>query len=473
MISSGKIRTRYILTDLLTAALAWLLFFYYRKNVIETAKFGYHIPFEINDRNFILGLIFVPVYWITLYYLTGQYKEPVLRSRLREMVQVFNVSFIGVLLLFFALLLDDTVRDYRDYYKSFLILFALHFLLTELARYTISSRVKKLIQQGKIVFNTLIIGCDDSALNIYRELSQRKKSEGYAFKGYVQVSANDKDALKGVLPNLGTAQELQHIAELHRISDVIIAIDTKEHRVLEELLNKLAGRKIKIRIIPDMYDILSGNVKMNYILGPAIIELKTDTMPAWQQSVKRFLDVAFSLIVLIVGFPVFLAIALAVKLSSPGPAFYMQERVGLHGRSFRIIKFRSMRINAEAAGPMLSSENDPRITRIGKFLRKTRLDEIPQFFNVLIGEMSLVGPRPERQFFIDQIVQVAPQYKHLHRVKPGITSWGQVKYGYAENVSQMVERLKFDLIYIENMSLAVDFRIMVYTVLIMMQGRGK
>jgi lipopolysaccharide/colanic/teichoic acid biosynthesis glycosyltransferase len=132
-----------------------------------------------------------------------------------------------------------------------------------------------------------------------------------------------------------------------------------------------------------------------------------------------------------------------------------------------------MYTNAEKMGPALSSQDDPRITRFGKFLRKVRLDELPQFYNVLIGEMSVVGPRPERLYFINQITQKAPHYRHLHKVRPGITSWGQVKYGYAENVDQMIDRLKYDLLYIENMSLYVDLKILIYTVLIVLQGRGK
>jgi lipopolysaccharide/colanic/teichoic acid biosynthesis glycosyltransferase len=170
---------------------------------------------------------------------------------------------------------------------------------------------------------------------------------------------------------------------------------------------------------------------------------------------------------------VYLLLAVAVKLGSKGPVLYCHERIGRYGQPFIIYKFRSMYTDAEKEGPALSSKEDPRITPLGRFLRKVRLDEIPQFYNVLMGDMSIVGPRPERQFFIDQIMQVAPHYKHLQKVRPGITSWGQVKYGYAENIDQMVERLKYDIIYIENMSLGVDIKILIYTTLIVLQGRGK
>jgi exopolysaccharide biosynthesis polyprenyl glycosylphosphotransferase len=222
-----------------------------------------------------------------------------------------------------------------------------------------------------------------------------------------------------------------------------------------------------------MYDIMLGHVKMQQIFGAILIEIYPAIMPAWQRTLKRVIDVGASLLALILLAPLLAYIAVRVKFSSPGPILYSQERIGHKGEPFTIYKFRSMYVDAESAGPALSSDHDPRVTRWGAFMRKMRLDELPQFYNVLIGEMSLVGPRPERKFYIDQIMKVAPHYKHLLKVKPGITSWGQVKYGYAENIDQMVERLKFDILYIENMSLLVDFKILIYTVLTILEARGK
>ncbi|MFM7768658.1 MAG: sugar transferase, partial [Bacteroidota bacterium] len=228
-----------------------------------------------------------------------------------------------------------------------------------------------------------------------------------------------------------------------------------------------------VKIIPDMYDILSGSVKMNSIYGAPLIEISPYLMPIWQQGLKRLIDILASAVLLILLSPVFLIVSIIIKITSSGPVFFSQERIGLHGLPFNIYKFRSMRTDAEKGTPKLSSENDNRVTPFGKFMRKVRLDEIPQFWNVLKGDMSLVGPRPERQFFIDQIMDQAPHYRHLHKVRPGITSWGQVKFGYAENVEQMIERLKFDIIYIENMSLALDLKIMIYTIKTVLERKGK
>ena len=230
---------------------------------------------------------------------------------------------------------------------------------------------------------------------------------------------------------------------------------------------------MRINILPDMFDILSGSVKVNNIFGALLIEVNSEDMPVWQRVIKRFLDVVLSLIAIVILLPVYLVLAVLVKFSSPGPILFFQERIGKNGVPFKIIKFRTMYIDAEKSGPQLSSSVDPRITTVGRVMRKLRFDEFPQFFNVLKGDMSLVGPRPERQFFIDQIVKVEPQFLELTKVRPGITSWGQVKYGYAENVEQMLQRMKYDLLYMKNRTLALDFKIMLYTVLIIVKAKGK
>ena len=211
---------------------------------------------------------------------------------------------------------------------------------------------------------------------------------------------------------------------------------------------------------------------MNRIIGTTLVDVSFEPMPAWQANLKEMLDYFIAIVGLLLSAPVALILMAVIKTTSKGPVIFKQERIGQHGKPFHIYKFRSMYVDAEANGPALSNQTDPRVTPVGRFMRKTRLDEIPNFINVLKGEMSIVGPRPERQFYIDQLVKVAPHYLHLQKVKPGITSWGQVKYGYAENIEQMVERLKYDLLYLENMSLYIDFKIMIYTILTIFKGKG-
>jgi exopolysaccharide biosynthesis polyprenyl glycosylphosphotransferase len=275
------------------------------------------------------------------------------------------------------------------------------------------------------------------------------------------------------MPNLGKVGDIERVIAEQAIEEVIIAIESGDHAVLEQILNALEGSETEIRIIPDIYDILSGSVRMSSIYGAPLIEIDRQIMPQWQVAIKRLMDWVVSLVAIALLAPVFLVVSILVYSTSKGRVFFLQERIGWHGKPFQIIKFRTMAEDAEKQGPQLSRANDPRITSVGRFLRKSRLDELPQFFNVLRGDMTLVGPRPERAHFIAQIVERAPHYGHLQKVRPGITSWGQVKYGYAENVDEMIQRLRFDLIYIENMSIALDIKILFYTILTVLKGRGK
>lgn len=463
---------RYLILDFLAAALSWTLFFIYRKQVIEPVKFGYEIPVEFSTQYF-LGIIIIPAIWLLFYYITGYYRNIYRRSRLIDLGQTLLTAIIGVTVIFFALLLDDTVYSYKNYYQLYFNLLFLHVSFTYLFRLILTTRTIKKIHQRKIGFNTLIIGNNEKALKIYRAMSTQPRPAGNRFVGFITSDGNIHTELEQHLPALGTLDDIERVLHKYEIEEVIIALETNQHELLSPILTVVENREITIWGIPDLYDFLSGMVKINTIYSIPLIKISNGLMPAWQENIKRLIDVVASIIALVILSPVFIGLAIAIRSTSKGPVIYRQERIGKFGRPFTIYKFRSMAEDSELRGPALSSKSDPRITSLGKFMRKTHLDEIPQFYNVVRGDMSLVGPRPERRFYIDQIVEIAPHYTHLHKLRPGITSWGQVKYGYASNVDEMLERLPYDMIYLKNISLYIDFKILIYTLINVFHGRGK
>jgi exopolysaccharide biosynthesis polyprenyl glycosylphosphotransferase len=465
-------KIRYIFSDFVTAGIAWTLFFAYRKKYIESVKFDINVPFEFT-ATFYKGLIVLPLVWIVLYYLSGYYRSIYRKSRLKELWQTFVSSLVGVIVIFFVLILDDEVVSYKSYYSSFFTLFFLHFFITYLPRLVLTTRTNHRIQTKKIGFETLIIGSNQKALALFETLAKQKKSAGNIFIGFVSVQEGKEYLLKKHLELVGNLHNLQNVITKYNVQEVIIALEDNEHEKIGVIMNKLEGVDVTVKVIPGMYDILMGTARMSSLFGEPLIQLSQDLMPLWEENVKRAFDVVVSSIAIILLTPLYAFLILGVKTSSKGPIFYAQERIGKFGKPFMIFKFRSMFIGSEKDGPALSKKNDSRITKFGLFMRKSRFDELPQFWNVIIGDMSLVGPRPERQFFIDQIVKKAPHYVHLHKVRPGITSWGQVKFGYAENVDEMIERLRYDIVYIENMSIYTDIKILIYTVKIILKLEGK
>ena len=470
MISEKRQRCKYVIGDLLSTNIAWLLFNLFRYRWVDNASFFNSLTSFLTSENVIVGQIIIPLLMLGLYYLSGYYNNVFLKSRLQEFVTTSTTAFIGMVVIFFTALFNDVNAERALTYELMFVLYLMLFVVVYFVRYSITRVATHKIHRREWVFNTLIIGTSNTAEQMEKRLREMKKSMGFNVIGYVETT---EGAFHRPL-NLPvySLNEIADVCERENIKNVIVIQHRHGIKATMSLVSNLLSLNLPIYISPDLYQLLTSKVRVSNIVGEPLVDISKTEMSQCMLNMKRVSDIVISSFTLLIISPLLLAVAIAVKCSSKGPIFYKQSRIGYHKRPFNIYKFRSMYIDAEISGPALSTLNDPRITSVGRFLRKYRLDELPNFWNVLRGDMSLVGPRPEREYYIKQIMAKAPYYTLIHQVRPGITSWGMVKYGYASDVDGMVERLRYDLLYIENVSLLVDLKILLYTVQTVFTGKG-
>lgn len=458
-----------IAADFIAVALGWFVF-----NVIRF----YSLPLSYSDNlgmwlctpTVLLGQFVIPLCMVLIYAFCGNYRRTLLpaRSRLDITLNAFAVSAIGALGIFFTVLLNDDVPERLANYELLLILLLCLFVPVLCERLVRLSRFgrcwPKRVSQKQNALLYIPRGADLTRVDL---LDSVASDAGYRLIGYATDGQTCKD-VPGKVFHQGTLADVCARNDVQAIFIPVADLDIMRNR---EVMNRLYRLEMPVFVMAVGSGMMAMR-RLSAVRTEPVVDIASVNVSGLTVNFKRTADICISAMALVLLSPVFLAVAAAIRLDSPGPILYRQKRLGLRRKPFNIIKFRTMRPDAESGAPRLSQHNDPRITRIGRYLRKYRLDELPQFWNVLVGQMSIVGPRPERPYFAEQLLEMEPAYTLIHHVRPGITSWGMVKYGYASDLRQMLARMPYDLLYIQNISMVIDLKILLHTVATVLTGRG-
>ncbi len=445
------------LTDMVMAGLAFYLAYWLRRWIPwpdEAQGMGGFYDYLGISLTHVLSIL-------TVFAFSRLYRLARMPSRVDEFYTIFASTTVGTLIgvALSSLVFRDSPLEELSYSRAMIAYgWALTVVFVTLGRLAHAQFRAILRRRGWGHDRVLIVGTGDVGQMIHQKI-QANPGLGYDVVGF--VTADGQHGSAPGLPILGQAGDLATIIDQHRIDEVIIALPEATHQEILTLISECERGKVAIKVFPDVFQIMAGQVSIGDLGGLPLLTVRDIALSGWWRAVKRLMDIVGATVGLIFLSPLMLLMAVLIKLDSRGPVFYAQERMGLDARPFQMLKFRSMRPDAEARGPGWTVEGDPRVTRLGRLIRRINIDELPQLINVLIGDMSLVGPRPERPVYVNQFRRSIPRYMNRHWEKGGMTGWAQVN-GLRGDTS-IADRTRYDLWYIENWSLLLDIKILIRT----------